>query len=82
MVRPASENRMTDPVLSSRQSAILACVREFTAAHGYAPSIREIGRLCGISSTSVVTYNLNQLEWLGLLKRDELVARSIRLVAA
>lgn len=73
---------MDETNLSSRQSAILACVREFTAQHGYAPSIREIGRLCGISSTSVATKNLDKLQRAGLLKRDELVARSIRLVAA
>ena len=37
--------------------------------HGNSPSIREIGEMAGISSTSVVAYHLKALEKAGLFKR-------------
>ena len=36
---------------------------------GLSPTIREIGDACGISSTSVVNYNLQKLAKAGLIKR-------------
>jgi repressor LexA len=66
--------------LSSRQQAILAFIREFGRANGYPPTIRDIGAACGISSTSVVNYNLNILQREGLIERDRTVSRGIKLV--
>jgi repressor LexA len=65
--------------LSPRQQAILEFIRAFTDEHGYPPTIREIGKHCNISSTSVVNYNLNKLEQEGLLLRDREVSRGLRL---
>lgn len=65
--------------LSPRQQKILAFIRRFIAERGYPPTIREIGRGCGISSTSVVDYNLTVLERLGFLRRDREVSRGIEL---
>ena len=48
--------------LSTRQQAIIEFIQQFTRAHQYPPTIREIGQQVGISSTSVVNYNLNILE--------------------
>ena len=48
--------------LSQRQETILAFINEYMDDHGYPPSIREIGAAAGISSTSVVDYNLKALE--------------------
>src|SRR5262249_41241797 len=50
--------------------------------HGYPPSIREIGQAVGISSTSVVDYNLRALERNGLIRRDREVSRGLGLVGA
>jgi len=47
---------------------------------GYPPTIREIGEYAGISSTSVVNYNLNVLQREGYIVRDKTVSRGIRLV--
>src|SRR5688572_11599506 len=47
--------------------------------HGYPPSMREIGSAAGISSTSVVDYNLRVLERDGYLRRDREVSRGLEL---
>jgi len=66
--------------LSERQRRIMNFIREFTQKKHYPPSIREIGRATGISSTSVVNYNLNILEEKGLIARDRTVSRGIKLL--
>ena len=66
--------------LSSRQERILNFIRDFVEDNGYPPTIREIGKSVGISSTSVVNYNLNVLQRKGLLERGKEVARGLRLV--
>lgn len=65
--------------LSPKQEAILGFLKGFQDEHGYAPSVREIQSACGISSTSVVDYNLRLLEQKGLLRRDREVSRGIDL---
>ncbi len=66
--------------LSERQLKILEVIREYTDEFGYPPTIREIGDSVGISSTSVVSYNLNALERKGYLARDKDVSRGLRLM--
>jgi repressor LexA len=73
---------MSDVKLSKRQEAIVDFIGSFLDDNGYPPTIREIGKACGISSTSVVNYNLNKLEREGLLMRDREVSRGLRLVGA
>ncbi len=67
-------------VLSPRQQQILEMIREFSAEFGYPPTIRQIGESVGISSTSVVSYNLSVLQRRGYLSRDRDVSRGLRLV--
>jgi repressor LexA len=66
--------------LTDRQQAILDFIREFSGKTKYPPTIREIGRSVGISSTSVVNYNLNVLEKQGHIARDKTISRGIKLV--
>ena len=68
--------------LSERQRGMIDFIRRFTQAKGYPPTIRQIGEAVGISSTSVVNYNLNKLEKDGHLTRDLKVSRGVRLVEA
>lgn len=70
----------TDIILSDRQHAIMAYIPAYIKRHGYPPTIREIGKACGISSTSVVVYNLNRLTEDGLIERVPVVSRGIRVV--
>ena len=65
--------------LSERQRNIINYIRDFSHEKGYPPTIREIGLHAGISSTSVVNYNLNKLEKDGYLTRDLKVSRGVRL---
>jgi repressor LexA len=66
--------------LSPRQERMIQFIREFRARHGYPPTVREIGAAAGISSTSVVDYNLNILEKAGIIKRDREISRGIDLI--
>jgi len=68
--------------LSTRQQAIVEFIQRFTRDRHYPPTIREIGQDVGISSTSVVNYNLNILEREGFIERDREVSRGIKLVGA
>lgn len=65
--------------LSDRQQRILQFIYEFTDTHHYPPTIREIGDNVGISSTSVVNYNLGKLEDFNLIARDREVSRGLSL---
>ncbi len=56
--------------LSERQRKVLDAIREWMRAHGYPPSVREIGNAVGLTSTSSVAYQLRVLERKGYLKRD------------
>ena len=67
--------------LSSRQQKIVDFIRRFWEGEGYPPTIRDILNGCGISSTSVVDYNLNVLEREGYIRRRREVSRGIDLVA-
>jgi repressor LexA len=65
--------------LSERQQSILDFIQEFIEENRFPPTIREIGHRVGISSTSVVKYNLDALQKKGLLERDSAISRGIRL---
>ncbi|XKH54682.1 transcriptional repressor LexA [Citricoccus nitrophenolicus] len=56
--------------LTDRQRIILGSIRSAIAAHGYPPSMREIGDAAGLASLSSVTHQLGQLEKLGYLRKD------------
>ena len=66
--------------LSPKQQSILRFIRQFIDEHDYPPSIRQIQDGCGVSSTSVVDYNLKKLEGDGYIRRDREVSRAIELL--
>jgi repressor LexA len=65
--------------LSDRQKNILQFIAEFVEEHNFPPTIREIGQAVGISSTSVVKYNLSKLEKEELILRQKEVSRGLSL---
>ena len=67
--------------LSSKQQNIIDFIHRFLIEKGYPPSIRDIVNGCGISSTSVVDYNLKILEEKGYIRRHREVSRGIELLA-
>ena len=66
--------------LSVRQTRIIEFVRGFMRENGLPPTVRDIQKACGISSTSVVDYNLRLLERDGYLRRKPDIARGIELL--
>ncbi len=66
--------------LSPRQSAMLAYIGKYVAENGYPPSMREMGEAVDISSTSVVSYNLNILQAKGYIQRDREISRGVKLL--
>jgi repressor LexA len=66
--------------LSDKQQRIVRYIDSFLTKRGYPPSIRDIQKGCGISSTSVVDYNLNILESRGYISRHADVSRGIKLL--
>jgi repressor LexA len=68
--------------LSERQKRILEFIRVYSAKNRYPPTIREIGQAVGISSTSVVNYNLNILQREGHIVRNREISRGIQMPSA
>jgi repressor LexA len=66
--------------LNTRQQQILDFIRSFDEERSYPPTIRDIQQACGISSTSVVDYNLHILERGGYIRRDREVSRGIEVL--
>jgi repressor LexA len=62
---------------SDKQRKILQFIDAFIDDHDYPPSIRQIQEACGISSTSVVDYNLRALEKGGYIRRAREISRGI-----
>jgi len=65
--------------LSPKRKRILDFIARFISQKGYAPSIRDIVKGCGISSTSVAQYHLDVLQQQGHIHRDPEIPRSISL---
>ena len=63
--------------LTPRQKQMLAAIRESIAAHGRAPSIRELGAAIGLSSSASVHRNLAALQHKGYTRRDPSGPRKI-----
>jgi repressor LexA len=68
-----------DPVLTDRQRQIFDFLATYVDAHGYPPTVREIGEAVGLASPSTVHAHLANLERAGLLKRDPTKPRAIEL---
>jgi len=63
--------------VNGRAERVLAFIRVYKAERGMAPTYREIGAACGITTTSLVRYWLDKLERDGHLKRYRNVPRGI-----
>jgi len=66
--------------LTDRQQEIWEFLVDYVDAHGYPPTVREIGDAVGLASPSTVHAHLANLERAGLLKRDPTKPRALELV--
>lgn len=71
---------LESPMLTTRQQEIWQFLSEYVDAHGYPPTVREIGDAVGLASPSTVHAHLANLERAGLLRRDPTKPRAIELV--
>ncbi|HVA21374.1 MAG TPA: transcriptional repressor LexA [Candidatus Micrarchaeia archaeon] len=70
---------MTTP-LHPRQREILEFLRGRARNRSYPPTVREIGKAVGLSSSSTVQNHLNTLEGRGYIRRDPTKSRTVELV--
>jgi repressor LexA len=68
-------------VVQSRQDKVYEFFVAYLKAHGFVPSIREIGEALGLRSTSTVHYHLTGLAARGLIQWEVGKNRAIRVLA-
>jgi repressor LexA len=66
------------PSLTDRQQSVLDVLRAHTATHGYPPTVREIGEVLGMASSSTVHSHLAALERAGIIERDPTKPRALK----
>jgi repressor LexA len=71
---------MVELNLTKRQQEIFDFVRRYVGEHGYPPTVRDIGKAIGLTSSSTVHAHLGNLEKLGLLRRDPTKPRAIEVL--
>jgi repressor LexA len=71
---------MVDLKLTKRQQEIFDFVKRYRVEHGYPPTVRDIGKAIGLTSSSTVHAHLANLEKLGVLRRDPTKPRAIEVL--
>jgi repressor LexA len=66
--------------LTKRQQEIFDFIKRYSAKYGYPPTVRDIGKAVGLTSSSTVHAHLSNLERVGLLRRDPAKPRAIELL--
>ena len=75
---PRSKSFKKGPLLTPKQLRVLTYIRDFTNAHGYAPTMQELADEFGVSKVTVFEH-ISALQRKGCLKRARHKARSLRL---
>ena len=71
---------MADLKLTTRQQQIFDFIKRHTQEKGYPPTVRDIGKAIGLTSSSTVHAHLANLERLGLLRRDPTKPRAMEVI--
>jgi repressor LexA len=71
---------VVDLKLTKRQQEIFDFIKSYSSQHGYPPTVRDIGKAIGLTSSSTVHAHLHNLEKLGLLRRDPTKPRALELL--
>ena len=71
---------MADLDLTKRQQEIFDFIKKYSAKYGYPPTVRDIGKAIGLTSSSTVHAHLSNLEKIGLLRRDPTKPRAIEIM--
>lgn len=70
----------TEDMLTERQKQVFDFVRDFSQEKGYPPSVREICKGVGLSSTASVHNHLHSLQDMGFIMRDSAKPRAIEVI--
>jgi repressor LexA len=73
---------MVELDLTKRQREIFEFIKRYSSQHGYPPTVRDIGKAIGLTSSSTVHAHLANLEKLGLLRRDPTKPRALELLGS
>ena len=71
---------MVELNLTKRQQEIFDFIKRYGSEHGYPPTVRDIGKAIGLTSSSTVHAHLGNLEKIGLLRRDPTKPRALELL--
>jgi repressor LexA len=71
---------MVELNLTKRQQEIFDFIKRYSAKNGYPPTVRDIGKAIGLTSSSTVHAHLSNLEKVGLLRRDPSKPRAIEVL--
>jgi repressor LexA len=71
---------VVDLKLTKRQQEIFEFIKQYSGRHGYPPTVRDIGKAIGLTSSSTVHAHLANLEKLGLVRRDPTKPRALELL--
>src|SRR3954447_23691723 len=71
---------MVDLNLTKRQQEIFDFIKRYGSEHGYPPTVRDIGKAIGLTSSSTVHAHLATLEKVGLLRRDPSKPRALEVL--
>ena len=66
--------------LTRKQEESYQCIVSFTEEHGFPPTVRELGELLGVASTSTVFSRIKQLEKSGYIRRVPASPRAIEIL--
>jgi repressor LexA len=71
---------MVELNLTKRQQEIFDFIKRYAGEHGYPPTVRDIGKAIGLTSSSTVHAHLANLEKIGLVKRDPSKPRALEVL--
>ena len=73
------DGNYTEDMLTDRQKQVLDFIRSYAQAKGYPPSVREICKAVGLSSTASVHNHLHKLQSMHFIQRDSAKPRALEL---
>ena len=65
---------------TKKEKAILKFIENQVVENGYPPSVREIGKAIGLSSTATVHAYLSKLEKQGYIKKEDKKGRTLKII--
>ena len=66
--------------LTRQQENILQIIKKAIAKHGYPPTVREIGKIAGLSSPATIHFHLTKLEEKGYISKGNGLNRTIEVL--